>query len=242
MQTSHVALILAMLCSPIAGLGWQSAPAGDAQAPASQADASPAKDAPHAPTQDADPPPSGLLQPSLNALEQAVEAVRLEKWKGNAARAEADSNIRSIEHDLESTLPKLLKEADSAPSSVSKVLPVSTNVDALYDVVLRVVNGARIAAPPDQFSPLQQAMAGLEKARHSLDDHMLETAAAGEKQVVDLQVALKKQSAVVCPAVPPPAPALAPAAKKKPAVRKKPKPATPPAPNSQPATTPKPNP
>jgi hypothetical protein len=171
-----------------------------------------------------------LLQPSLDNLQQAVGGLQLEKWKKGAMRDEASGNISSIQRDLQSVLPPLLKEADAAPGTMSKVLPVERNINALYDVLLRVVDGARVAAPGDQFTTLQNAMAGLEKARHALSDQMQETAAAQEKQIGALQVALKTQPVPVCPvaAAPPPAPAPA----KKPAVKKH-KPATP-----KPATTP----
>jgi hypothetical protein len=176
-------------------------------------------------------PPSGFLQPSLDTLQKAVSGLQLDRWKKGSVRDEAGPNVSSIQRDLQSTLPALLKEADAAPRSMSKVLPVSRNIDALYDVLLRIVDGARIAAPGDQFTQLQDAMTSLEKARHTLSDQMQETAGAQEKQIADLQVAIKAEQSkppVVCPA--PAAPAPAPA--KKPAVRKRQpaaaKPATPP--------------
>jgi hypothetical protein len=234
MHISHAAFLVTMLCAPSVGLAGQSAPAANS---ASQA-------AP-APAQSVNRGPSGLLQPSLDALEQAVGAVKLEKWKGGTARAEAGPNISSILRDLQTTLPALLKEADAVPGSVSKSLPVSTNVDALYDVVLRVVDGAKVSAPGDQFAQLQQAMAGLEKARHALDDSMLEAATAGEKHLIEVQGSLvKAQAAAVCPVAPPPAAAAPEPAPKKKVVKKKPKPpaTTTPAPAAQPSGTAKPNP
>jgi hypothetical protein len=234
---------LTILCAPCAGLAGQSA-AGGSPATGSPTQDAPAKNATPAPAQDARPSPSGLLQPSLDALEQATGGVKLEKWKGGSVRAEAGPNISSILRDLQSTLPPLLKDADAAPGTMSNVLPVSRNIDALYDVLLRVVDGARIAAPGDQFAQLQQAMIDLEKARHALDDLMQETAAAGEKQLSDVRGALvKAQAAAVCPVVAAPAPPPPAPAPKKRTVKKKPKPpATTPQPsNSQPAGTAKPN-
>jgi hypothetical protein len=172
-------------------------------------------------------------------LEQAVDAVKVEKWKGGSVRAEAGTNISSIMRDLQSTLPPMLKEADAAPGTMSKVLPVSRNVDALYDVLLRVVDSASVAAPAEQMAQLQDAMTGLNKARHALDDRIEEITAAREKQIGDLQVALKTQPAPVCPVTPPPPPP--PAPKKAAPKKKKPKPATPPAATTQPAPAAKPN-
>jgi hypothetical protein len=249
MQNSYAALILAVFCAPCAGYAMQSAPGGTAaQAPATQtpsAQAAPAS----TPASPAQGTVSGLLQPSLDTLQQTIGALNIEKWKRGTVRDEAVANASSIQRDLQSTLPALLTAVDAAPRTTSKALPVSRNVDALYDVVLRVVDGARVAAPADQLVKLQDALSGLDKARHAFNDHIQETAASTEKQVSDLQVALKAQAQAVpvCPAVaPPPAPAPAPAKKPIPKKRK-PVPAakpavTPPPANAQPAGATKPNP
>jgi hypothetical protein len=225
-----------MLCS--SGFAQQPGPVNSA--PTQGASPAPTQITTQNSAQNAAVKPSTLLQPSLDALEQAVGAVKVEKWKGGSVRAEASTNISSIMHDLQSTLPPMLKEADAAPGTMSKVLPVSRNVDALYDVLLRVVDSASVAAPGEQMAQLQDAMAGLNKARHALDDHIEEITVAREKQIGDLQVALKTQPAPVCPA---PAPVAAPvsAPKKATPKKRKPKPATPPASGTQPAPTAKPN-
>ena len=240
MPFSYAILLGTALCASSAAYGLQFDPAlvPSHSAPAQNTTASPVQNAAPASASTA----SGILQPSLDSLEQTISALKVEKWKGGSVRTEASANISSIMRDLQSTLPTLLKEADASPGTIGKVLPVSRNVDALYDVVLRVFDGASVAAPGDQLAQLQQAMAGLGKARHALDDRIDEMAAADEKQAHELQVTLKNQPApVVCPVAPPPAPATA---AKKPAPRKrKPKPATtPPASTKPPATAAKPNP
>lgn len=183
---------------------------------------------------------SAALQPSLDGLHKTMQGLHLDKWKGGGVRAEAERNIGSIMQDVEGTLPPLLQNADAAPASVSAALPALRNVDALYDVVLRVYDAARVAAPGDQVEALQQAMTGLDGGRHALMDHVTAAADAREKQVVALQTKLKTQVAPVCPA-PPPAPVCP--TPKKPAVRKKKPAASNPATQTNPpaSTTPKPN-
>ena len=187
--------------------------------------------------------PSALLQTSIDGLQTALTGLRLDKWKNGSVRSEATTNVASLQKDLQETLPVLLAAADAEPQSMSKTLPVSRNLDALYDVLLRVVDGARVAAPGDQVDQLIQTMASVEKARLALNDQLQQLAAGQEKQVVELRAAIVKAQAQtppapVCPKPPPPAPT--PAAKKR-VVKKKP--ATPPA-TQTPATTPpaKPNP
>ncbi len=129
---------------------------------------------------------SGTLQPSIDALHRTLDQLRLEKWKRGALRDEAEGYIVQIQNDLGSNLPPLLAQADAAPGAVSKVLPVLRHLDALYDVLLRVVEAARISAPDDQAGQLQQALATLGSSRLALGDRLQGSADAAEKQIVDL--------------------------------------------------------
>ena len=104
-------------------------------------------------------------------------------------------------------LPALMKEADAAPGSLSKVLPLSRNIDALYDVMVHVVEAARVVAPADQVGELQQAMADLEKARVAFGDQLQQTADAQEKHISDLRTTVQTQAASLkAAATAPPAP------------------------------------
>jgi hypothetical protein len=183
-----------------------------------------------------------LLQPSLDAVFQTVNALKLDKWRKGSVRDEASENISKILLDLHTKLPPLLTAADSNPGAVSEALPVSRNIDALYDVLLRVFDGARVSAPPDQIAQLNEALNSLMKAHLALDDNLQESSTALEKQVTNLRTTLQAQAAVKCPVAPAPAaPACVPPPTKK-VIKKKPaQPATPPstAP-SPPAATPKP--
>ena len=158
-----------------------------------------------APATQATVSPSAILRPSLDILKQAVASADAEHWKATSAiREEAQSNLQSVQRDLASTLPGLLSAADAAPGSVSKNMPVFRNIDALYDVMLRIVVAAHLSAPKDQISALDQSLASLSEARRSLGDQIQSSAEAQEAREVKLQAALR--------AVPPPAPAPAPVA------------------------------
>lgn len=163
--------------------------------------------------------PSNILQHPLNEVNQTVGVVRLEKWKRGSVRNAAGNNIDAIQRDLKGTLPALLKDADTAPGSLSKVLPLSRNVDALYDVLVHLVEQARVSGTSEDASQLQQTMSDLEKARVALDNQILQTASLQEKQIVDLRTTVQKQevSLRAAAAVPPPpkCPAPAPPAKKR---------------------------
>ena len=149
----RVSIFLLALCGPNMMLG-QTAAVVPASSPGAKVDL-----------------PSATLQPALDVLKQAVSGVRTDKWKTSATvKSETDANLASIRRDLDATLPPLLATADAAPDSAAKVLPAYRTVEALYDVVLRVDAAARLAAPADQTSALDQALAKLDDQRRVLGD------------------------------------------------------------------------
>ncbi|CAN5399343.1 hypothetical protein BH10ACI4_BH10ACI4_12320 [soil metagenome] len=172
--------------------------------------------------------PSAVLQPGIEAVRGAMGGIRLDKWKASeAVRDEADANRNSIQKDLDATLPGLLASADAAPNSVVAVLPAYRNVEALYDVLLRIAAAAHMSAPTQQSGVLDAAMLSLDSGRRGLAERIQISAAAAEKQVGDLQASLKAAKDVPAPvAVACPTPTT-PVKKKKPVVKSAAKPATP---------------
>jgi len=131
--------------------------------------------------------PSATLQPSLEALQTALGEVRVDRWKGpGAMKSEAESNLGSIRRDVDSTLPPLLAAADAAPGAVAKVMPAYRNVEALYDVLLRVAIAGRLNAPGEQISALEQALARLDEGRRAFGDSLQAASEAEEKRASDL--------------------------------------------------------
>lgn len=158
--------------------------------------------------------PSSLLQSSLDDVQQTLRAVKVDRWKRGSVRDEANADVNSLLVDLQQRVPGLLKDADAAPGTLSKTLPVSRHIDALYDVLLRVVEASRIAAPNDQADQLRLSLRNLERARLALDDSMELSASSQEKQLVDLHATVVKQAAFKCPAPAPAAECPKPAAKR----------------------------
>jgi hypothetical protein len=169
-------------------------------------------------------PPSEILKPALQEVLQTVGAVNLDKWKKGSVRDEAGKNIDAIQRYMHGTMPQLIIEGDAAPGTLSKVLPVSVNVDALYNVLVHVVEASRVSAPGDQVSQLQQALADLEKARVTFGNQLQQIATVQEKQMLELRTTVQTQAASLKAAsTPPPAPKCpappAPAKKKKAAAK-----------------------
>ena len=122
-----------------------------------------------------------------SSVHHGVDSIHAEKWKRGNIRDEATQNISQIQRDIDVTLPPMLRDADTAPASLSKLLPISRNISALYDVLLRVVEASRVIAPDDQVATLQQALVTLGNARLAFGERMQTSAAAMEKQVSDLR-------------------------------------------------------
>ncbi len=139
---------------------------------------------------------SSIVSPSLDGLRQSLRGLRLDKWKApGPVREETNGNIGSITRDLDGTLPGLLSTADAAPGVVSKNLPVFRNIDALYDVLLRVVETADLAAPENETETLHNALASLEDARRSLGDALQSAALTNEQQLTALRQQARAQPA-----------------------------------------------
>lgn len=209
MRILSSALFFAAVCGPCAAFAAQvpgNPPQAASQAPSVQT-------------------ASAILQPALDTLQQTIGMLHPEKWKASGAvRGEVGANISSIRQDLESMLPPLLATADGAPGSVARVLPAYRNIEALYDVLLRVAEAGRLSAPGEQASALEEARASLEAARRTLGESLESNAQAQERRLGDLQAALRAAASapVVTPAACPPPPPPAKKRKRRPTPANKP--------------------
>ena len=225
-------LMIAVSVSVVYGQAVGAAPAAAPQTLPSSVKTSDSGTAKGAPAPAPMNPPSSLLRPTLKVVQDLLNNLRLDRWKKGSVRDEASDHVDSLRKDMQNNLPPLLTAADAAPGSVSQAIPLVKHLDAFYDVLLRVEEAARVSAPPEQISALQQTMLQLNQSRLALDDHLAAEAAAQEKQTVDLQASVKTwqqaaaQAKAQAAAIPPPQPCKpATSAKKKPAV-KNPSPAT----------------
>jgi hypothetical protein len=174
---------------------------------------------------------SAILQPALIDVQRSMSALTVSRWKAPSdVRNVAQENVASIERDLTDTLPALLSQADAATGSVSPEFAVYRNIDALYDVLLRIYATASLAAPQGEADALYSSLQKLETARRQLGDTILSASQAREAEVVRLQAAVKAAAATPAQAAPAKTTVVddGPAAS---AARKKKKPAAKPAPS-----------
>lgn len=142
------------------------------------------------------PSPSATLQPALSDVQSATMALNISKWKiPGTARKAAQEDVNSIQRDLGSTLPGLLAQADAAPGSVPPSFAVYRNLNALYDVLLRVSQTADLAAPSNEAASVASSLRRLEAARKTLGDSILNTSQRHEAQIIALTAAVKTAKA-----------------------------------------------
>ncbi|HEY1965550.1 MAG TPA: hypothetical protein VGG59_11495 [Acidobacteriaceae bacterium] len=137
---------------------------------------------------------------SIAHLRRALDSINVPKWKAPGdVRQTTASDVDSMQRDVTDTLPTLINTALADPSKVSSAFSVYRNVDALYDVLLRVAETAQLAGSADA-RVLEDQRSALEDARTQLGAALLQSAQAQDAEVVRLRTA-----AVVATPPPPPA-------------------------------------
>jgi hypothetical protein len=143
------------------------------------------------------PAPAGYpvanLRPALANVQTAIGNLSIPRWKASAeVRTATQQDVASMQRDLTVTLPGLLAQVEAQPAGHAALSPsfaVFRNVDALYDVLLRVTETAALTASSYDSNSLEQARAGLEDARSKLGAWLVDSIGAQDATVVRLQSA-----------------------------------------------------
>ncbi len=146
---------------------------------------------------------NALQQVSIAAahLRRALDTITISKWKAPGdVRQTTGNDVDSMQRDVTGTLPGLINTALADPAKVSPAFSVYRNVDALYDVLLRVSETAQLAGASRDAALLEDQRAALEDGRTKLGAALLQSAQAQDAEVVHLR-------ANAAPAAPPPPPA-----------------------------------
>jgi hypothetical protein len=137
---------------------------------------------------------------SIAHLRRALELINVSKWKAPGdVRQTTASDVDSMQRDVSGTLPNLINAALADPSKVSAGFSVYRNVDALYDVLLRVSETAQLAGASRDAGLLEDQRALLENSRTQLGAALLTSAQAQESEIVRLRTA----AVAATPASPP---------------------------------------
>jgi hypothetical protein len=173
---------------------------------------------------------NGLLA-QLEAASKNTQAdlakLRIEKWKTDGSyKKQALGNVDSIQRNLQGALPAIMDELRAAPESLPATFKLYRNLDALYDVVGSVAEGAGAFGTKDDLQSLSNDLNGFEGTRKQLAERIENLSTSKEAEIVRLRTDLKAAQAAIPVAPPKKIVVDDTASEKKPPVKKKPAPKT----------------
>jgi hypothetical protein len=140
------------------------------------------------------------LEESSKIAQGDLSRLRIEKWKTDSGnRRQSQSNVDSVQRNLQNALPTILTELRAAPESLPVTFKLYRNLDALYDVFSTVVEATGAFGGKDEFQSLDNDLSMIEKSRRLLADRMENLAGAKEAELTRLRAAIRAQATVNAP-------------------------------------------
>ena len=141
------------------------------------------------------PTPTGFpianLRPALANVQTAIGNLSIPRWKASGeVRAATQQDVASMQRDLNTTLPGLMAQVEAQPGGSAALSPsfaVFRNLDALYDVLLRVSETAALTGSSYDANSLEQARAGLEDARSKMGAWLVQSISSQDAQIAHQQ-------------------------------------------------------
>src|SRR5579862_7925003 len=146
-----------------------------------------------------------LSQLESNATSTAsdLSRLRISKWKApGGAKQQSESNRQSILRNLETALPGMISAVRANPDDIAASFTLYRNLDALYDVLSSVAEGAGAFGPKDDLQALSNDLSTFEGTRKQLAERIESLSSAKEAEIVRLRTDLKTAQAMI-PAEPP---------------------------------------
>ena len=165
-----------------------------------------------------------------------LSKLRIERWKADGSyKKQALGNVDSIQRNLQGALPEIISQLRNAAEDLPATFKLYRNLDALYDVLGSVAEGAGAFGSKDDLQSLSNDLSGFEGTRKQLAERIENLSSSKEAELTRLRAQLKTLQTQV-EAAPPKKivvddtePPKKPAAKKKATTTKKPADATKPA-------------
>ena len=131
---------------------------------------------------------SDSLQPALEQVGHSVSQIQIDHWKVSKSwKTQLQSDADSITNDLSHQLPGLFQQAQASPTALDAQLRVMQNVDALYDVLVRLTLAADMNERKNDAALLDSALEHLEAARKTATAALVSSAAQQHQQLTELQ-------------------------------------------------------
>lgn len=128
------------------------------------------------------------LRPALEIVGSSVSRLQIDHWKVSGSwKAQLQSDADSIQQDLSHQLPALFQQAEASPADLAPQMQVMRNVDALYDVLVRLTMAADLTEKKTDAALLDSALQQLEAARKGAYDRLMQNASSQNQQIVRLK-------------------------------------------------------
>jgi hypothetical protein len=145
----------------------------------------------------------GQLEATSQKTQGDLVGLRIEHWKADGSyKRQALGNVDSIQRNLQDALPTIIAELRSSPEDLPATFKLYRNLDALYDVLGSVTEGAGAFGSKDDLQSLSNDLSSFEGTRKQLADRIDTLSRAKEAEIVRLRADLKTAQAAV-PAEPP---------------------------------------
>ena len=131
---------------------------------------------------------SESLRPALEQVGQSVGQIQIDHWKVSKSwKEQLQNDADSISSDLSHQLPGLLQQAQATPTALDAQLRLMQNVDALYDVLVRLTLAAELTEKKSDAALLDSALERLEAARKTATTQLVSAAAQQDRQLTELR-------------------------------------------------------
>lgn len=135
------------------------------------------------------------LEASSQTVQNDLARLRIDKWKTDAAnKQEAQSNVESIQRNLQSALPEMIGHLRNSPESLASTFKLYRNLSALYDVFHSVVESAGAFGSKDEFQNLQNDLGAVDQSRRLFGDRMEDIATVKEAELARLRILQQSQA------------------------------------------------
>lgn len=167
----------------------------------------------------------GQLESASQKTQGDLVKLRIEHWKADTSyKRQALGNVDSIQRNLQGALPEIIGQLRSSPENLSATFKLYRNLDALYDVLGSVIEGAGAFGSKDDMDSLSTDLSSFEGTRKQLAERIDNLSIAKEAEITRLRADLKTAQAEAAPpkkvVVDDTEPPKKPAPKKKPAAKK----------------------
>jgi hypothetical protein len=132
-----------------------------------------------------------------------LDRLHIDRWKTDkTTKAQALTNVESIQRNLQEALPDIIAQLRSAPENLPDTFKLYRNLDALYDVLGNVVELTGAFGPRDDAQSLGNDLNTFEAARRQMAERIETLSTAKESEIVRLRTELKTAQAAI-PSEPP---------------------------------------